>query len=452
MLTGKIAGCIITPCEKKEVRTIMKSKNGVKAFFVIVVIAALAVLGVFGLEALGIPSITRMRTGIDIQGGISVTLEPADGYIPTFDQIQSAKFVIESRLNAQAVYDRNITTDSSGRRIIVEIPYKSGQSEFLSAEYDAQRTVVEYIGKTANLTFRPYNYDVVSDDGLPMIMDPVLVSGANVKDSQVVTNSGKIAVSLVFDSEGTKLFADATQQYLGKQIGIYMDDSLLTAPTVNSVITGGDAIIEGQYTHEAASALAAQIRSGALPFKLEASEMTQITPLLGEGALSVTVQAGIIAFILIMLFMVAIYRLPGALSAIALFGLVAAQLLILAMAQITLTLPGIAGIILSIGMGVDANVVIFERVKEELRAGKTLKASIDAGFKNAFSAILDSNVTTLIASVVLYILGTGPIRGFAVTLTLGVLLSFLSAIVVTRILLRATSETGVGKKLKLYGV
>ena len=433
----------------------MRSKSGVKVFIVLLVITALTVLGIFGLSAMNIPPISGMRTGIDIQGGISVTLEAGDGYVPTVDQLQSAKFIIENRLDSQAVFDRNITTDATGRRIIVEIPFKSDQnkSEFLTEDYDAQKTVVEYIGKTANLTFRPYYADVVNEFGAPAPVDPVLVSGANVVDSRVVnTSDGKLAVSLKFDAEGTRLFAEATQQYYGREIAIFMDDTILTAPSVKAVITQGDAIIEGNYTLETASALAAQIRSGALPFKLEASELTQITPLLGEGALEVTIRAGVIAFILVVLFMCVFYRLPGFLSSIALFGLVTAQLVMLTMFQVTLTLPGIAGIILSVGMGVDANVVIFERIKEELHEGKTLRSSIDSGFRNAFSAILDSNITTLIASVVLYFLGTGPIKGFAVTLTLGVLLSFVSAITVTRILLKAASEVKAGRNLKLYGV
>ncbi|MCL2163964.1 MAG: protein translocase subunit SecD [Oscillospiraceae bacterium] len=428
----------------------MRSGSGVKVIIVILIIASLTLLGIFGFSPLKLPSIAGMRTGIDIQGGISVTLEAAGELVPSLDELQSARFIIEERLNSQAVYDKNITTDAAGRRIIVEIPYRSDQNqgEFLSAEYDAQRTVVEYIGRTANLTFRPLG----SYDGTGDLPEPVLLTGARVTDSRVVNAANGIAVSLKFDAEGTRLFAEATQQYLNRQIAIFMDDEMLAAPTVENVITGGDAVISGTYTLETASRLASQIRSGALPFTLEASELTQITPLLGEGALDITIQAGILAFILIALVMIIIYRLPGFLSIVAFFGLIAAQLVILSVAQITLTLPGIAGIILSIGMGIDANVIIFERLKEELRDGRTLKSAIDGGFRNAFSAILDSNITTLIGSVVLYYLGSGPIKGFAVTLTMGVLLSFVSAITVTRIFLKAASDTKFGKNLKLYGV
>ena len=444
----------------------MKSRNNVKAFIVIVIIAALALIGWFGIPSLNIPSIAGTRTGIDIQGGIAVTLQPGDGVIPTTSQLQTAKYVIESRLDSQAVFDRNIAIDDNGGRILVEIPFKSDQNSgnLLTSDYDMQKTVVEYIGKTANLTFRPVDESRIDEEasqtrGMTVyeMIDPVLVAGENVTDSTVQmqqgkTNANQIVVSLKFDNIGTQQFADATREYKDKKIAIFMDDIMLTAPTVNAVITNGEAIIEGGFTHEHASELSAQIRSGSLPFKLEPSELTQITPLLGEGALEVTVRAGIIAFILIIIFMCVFYRLPGFVSAVALFGLMTSLLVVIAVSQSTLTLPGIAGIILTAGMGVDANVIIFERIKEELLAGKTIKSAIDTGFKNAFSAILDSNVTTLIASVVLYFLGTGPIKGFAVTLTLGVLLSFVSAITVTRIVLKAVTETKIGKKKSLYGI
>ena len=216
----------------------MKSKNNVKAFVIVLIIAALALLGLFGLPGLGIPSIAGTRTGIDIQGGISVVMEPADEYKPTPDQLQSAKFIIESRLDSRAVFDRNVATDSTGGRILVEIPFRSDQnsSDLLAADYDLQRTVVEYIGRTANLTFRPVDESLVNPDGSFEMIEPVLVQGARVTDSAVVQNEGRIAVSLKFDPEGSRQFADATQQYHGQRIAIFMDDIQLTAPTVNAVI------------------------------------------------------------------------------------------------------------------------------------------------------------------------------------------------------------------------
>ncbi|MCL2060537.1 MAG: protein translocase subunit SecD [Oscillospiraceae bacterium] len=433
----------------------MRSNNGVKAAVVVIIIAAIVLLGAFGLPAINLAPISQVRTGIDIQGGISVTLEPADGYVPTQSQLNAAKVVIERRLDSQNVYDRNVTVDTVSGRVLVEIPYKSQsntESSMITSDYNAQRTVIDYIGRTANLTFRyfdPYNID---DEGNYVMSEEVLVEGARVSDAGQDIQEGGYVVTLNFDSEGTRQFAEATQRYLNQQIGIYMDDDLLTAPTVQNVITTGSAVISGNYTLQSANMLAAQIRSGTMPFKLEASEMTQITPLLGAGALDITIRAGILSFILVLIFMLVMYRLPGFIAMAALTGMLAATFVIMAGAQITLTLPGIAGIILSIGMSIDANVIISERIREEIRTGRTIRAAIEAGFKNAFTAILDSNITTLISAVVLYILGSGPIRGFAVTLALGVILSFISAITVSRIFLRACTELRIGRTASMYGV
>ena len=433
----------------------MRSNNGIKALIILIIMAAIVLVGVFGLPAINLASVNDVRTGIDIQGGISVTLEPADGYVPTQAQLNAAKVVIERRLDSQNVYDRNVTVDTVGGRVLVEIPYKSQSntgSSILASDFNAQKTVIDYIGKTAKLTFRPFDPESFDDEGHYTISDEILVEGDRVEDAGTAIQDGAYVVTLKFDSVGAKDFADATTRYVNKNIGIYMDDDLLTAPTVQTAITSGEAIITGSYTLQSANMLAAQIKSGTMPFKLEASEMTQITPLLGAGALDITIQAGIIAFILVLIYMIIFYRLPGLISMISLAGMLAATLVIIAAAQITLTLPGIAGIILSIGMNIDANVIISERVREEMLTGRTIRAAIEAGFKNAFTAILDSNVTTLISAVVLYILGSGPIRGFAVTLALGVLLSFISAITVTRIFLRTVTNYKIGRSPSMYGV
>jgi len=433
----------------------MKSNNGVKAAFIIAVIAAIILIATFGFPALSLAPVRDVRTGIDIQGGISVTLIPADGYIPTQSQLNAAKVVIERRLDSENVYDRNVTVDPIGGRVLVEIPYRSqdnNSSSLLTSDYNAQKTVIDYIGATANLTFRPYDPYDLDDDGHVKISSEVLLEGARVSDAGTAFQDGRQVVTLRFDAEGAKQFADATQRFLQKPIAIYMDEDLLTAPVVQNVITSGEAIITGDYTIQAANMLAAQIKSGTMPFKLEPSEMTQITPLLGEGALEVTIRAGILSVLLMFIYMVIAYRLPGFIAMMALVGLIAATLLVIAGAQITVTLPGIAGIILSIGMSIDANVIISERIREEMLMGRTIRAAIDAGFKKAFRAIFDSNITTVMTAVVLYILGSGPIRGFAVTLSLGVLLSFVSAVTVSRIFLKAASELQIGRKPAMYGV
>ena len=433
----------------------MKSNNGIKAAVIVCVIAGIILIGVFGIPAIRLAPVSDVRTGIDIQGGISVTLVPSGGYVPTQAELEAAKVVIDRRLDSENVYDRTVTADPVGGRILVEIPYKSQSntgSNLLSSDYNAQKTVVDYIGKTANLTFRPYDSTKTDENGKVIISDEILVEGSHVADAGTEIQKGAQVVTLKFDSEGARLFGDATTRFINKQIAIYMDDDLLTAPTVQSAITTGEAIITGKFTLQEANMLAAQIKSGTMPFKLEPTELTQITPLLGAGALNITVQAGLVAFVLVFLFMLFFYRLPGFIAMAALVGMLAATLVILAGAQITLTLPGIAGIILSIGMSIDANVIISERIKEEMISGRTIRAAIDAGFKNAFTAIFDSNITTLISAFVLYLLGSGPIKGFSVTLALGVLLSFVSAITVSRIFLKAVSDLKIGRKTSMYGV
>ena len=264
--------------------------------------------------------------------------------------------------------------------------------------------------------------------------------------------TGGWVVVLELDDEGAKLFRDATEKYLGKPIAIFMDDQFISAPVVSDIIPSGRATISGQRDAVEAGELANIIESGALPFRLEAASVDSISPLLGQGAFDVAKTAGIVSFLLVCLFMVLYYRLPGILSDIALLALVSLQVLVLSWFGISLTLPGIGGIILSVGMGVDANIIIFERIKEELKAGKTLRAAIDVGFKRAFTAVIDSNVTTLITAVVLYLMGSGPIMGFAMTLGIGVSLSFLTAVTASRLMLSSIVDFGFAKNKWLYGV
>jgi len=426
----------------------MGRSNGFKFFLVILVIGILTYFVASGAPALGIPSAKDMRFGIDIKGGISTTLYPdlPEGQKPTAEELSAAREVIEKRLDFQGIYDRNITTEQENGRIIVEIPYKPGEKDL-----NPQKAIDE-IGKTALLTFQEVDESKIDAAGNFLPTGKIIIEGKHVVNAKVATDptSGQAVVDLELNKEGAENFAEATGRLIGKRIAIFMDDNLIVAPVVNEMIPNGRAVISGQRDAKEAGSLADTIRAGALPFRLVAKELNSISPLLGEGALKVTINAGIVAFLLVCLFMLLLYRLPGLLADIALFGLVVVQLLALAVLGISLTLPGIAGIILSIGMGVDANVVIFERIKEELRSGKSLKASIDQGFKRAFVAILDSNVTTLISAAVLYWLGTGAIRGFAVTLFIGVLLSFLTAISASRIMLRSVSD--IAKNKWLYGI
>jgi len=429
----------------------MRTNNWVKFFTVIVVIGILTWITNFGsVFGIKIPGARDIRPGIDIQGGIDARLYAVtkDGSIASKDDLETAKVIIGKRLDNKGVLDRNITTDPNNGYIIVQIPWKKGETDF-----NPQKSIDE-IGKTALLTFQEVDETKKDANGKYLPTGKIVIEGTMVTSAGTETNSqtGGVDVTLKLNDEGSKKFAEATGRLIGKPIAIFMDDQLISAPTVNTQITGGQAVITGQRTAQEAGELASTIKSGALPFKLEAKQVNSISPTLGEGALRVCVLAGFWALIFVWIFMLLYYRLPGILANIALLAHTVIQLLVLSWLGVTLTLPGIAGVILTIGMGVDANIIIFERVKEELRNGKTLKTSIDLGFKRAFSAILDANMTTLISAIVLYAFGTGSIKNFAITLGLGVALSFLTAIVVTRIMLKSVSNLNVAKHHKLYGV
>jgi len=432
----------------------MSRKHVIKFCAILLVIGLFCFLALSGLPALGIKSVNEMRTGIDIRGGISTTLYPdvKDLGSITSQQLDSAVEIIKKRLNGKGVFDMNIAPDIENKRIVVEIPYTPGQST-------NPQKVIDELGKTAYLTFQEVDEELFNGyldsfnsrkNYLPT--GKIVVQGTEIKDAQVGVVEGRPVVTLSMNPEGAEKFAEATTRLKGKKIAIFLDELLITAPQVNSTITSGEAYIEGNMDATGAADLAATIRSGALPFKMTPKEINSITPTLGESALKVTLRAGVLAFILVFLFMTIYYRLPGLMAGLSLFFLVTALLLVMATAGITLTLPGIAGIILTIGMGVDANVIINERIKEELQSGKSLKASVHAGFKRAFTTILDSNVTTLITAAVLYFMGTGVIKGFATTLSYGIIISFISSVVMTEILIKNISEMKFAKNKRLYGV
>ena len=420
---------------------------------ILLIIGLFCYLALAGLSALGIKGVNEMRTGIDIRGGISTTLYPDTDDLNsiTTQQLESAVTIIENRLNGKGVYDMNIAPDSENKRIVVEIPYTAGQ------DTNPQK-VIDELGKTAYLTFQEVDeelfegyMDATNTRKKYLPTGKIVVQGTEIADAQIGAVEGRPVVTLDMTSEGAQKFAEATARMRQQKIAIFLDDVLITAPEVNDTITDGQAYITGSFDAKGAADLAATIRSGALPFKLIPKEINSITPTLGESALKISIQAGIIAFILIFLFMTIYYRLPGLMAAIALLFLVTSLLVVMATAGITLTLPGIAGIILTMGMGVDANVIINERIKEELTAGKTLKASIEGGFKRAFTSFSDGNVTTLITAVVLYVMGTGVIKGFAVTLTYGIVLSFISSVVMSKALIVNVSKMKFSKDRRLYG-
>ncbi len=436
----------------------MKGNYGIKSFLLILIIGLLTYTSIAGLVIPGTEInfkkvADNIRYGIDIRGGVRAVLSAPEGVNPTEEQMEAAKQVVDNRLDFQKIYDRTVLLEKANKRIIVEIPWKQDEKEF-----DARKAISE-IGMMAQLTFREVDETKVNENGYLPLDDKIILKGNDVVNAtpEADPNSGMVFVSLKLSAEGAKKFEEATGKLVGKPIAIFMDDQLISAPTVDEKITGGNAIIRmgGANTNEAskeATELANTINAGALPFKLEALQIESISAILGKSALNVVLWAGLLSVILVGLFMLLYYRLPGIIADAALLFQIVAQVMIISSVGMSLTLAGIAGIILTIGMGVDANVIIYERIKEEMRAGKTVKAAIDVGFDRAFAAIFDGNITTLIVAVVLYMLGSGSIQSFAFTLGIGVLLNFVTAIVISRTFLRAVSSFKPLKSSWLYGV
>lgn len=386
------------------------------------------------------------RKGLDLEGGTSLTLK-ADMQGKSTSQkaqaLNSAKTVIENRVNLFGVSEPIVQTSIVGNndyRVIVELPGLTDVNQ-----------VRELIGTTAQLTFweeiasnsakKVEPTDMFSFSGA--YFKKTNLSGADIKESSVSfdPNTGKPQVALKFTSDGSKKFGTITQAIINKRLAIVLDNQLIEAPTVNQAILTGDAVISGGFTTKTANQLSTQLNAGALPVPLSILSSSIIEPTLGVMSLEKSLFAGILGFIIIVVFMIALYGRLGVIASIALVLYVLFTLAIFKLSSITpygitLTLSGIAGFILSIGMAVDANILIFERMKEELRAGKSKDTAIELGFSRAWTSIRDSNVSTLITSFVLYQFGTGIVRGFALVLAIGVFISMFSAIAVTKTFLR----------------
>lgn len=387
-------------------------------------IAAIAVAA--GLVVYMMP----MRLGLDLQGGVQVVLEGQEtgGTPVNAETIEQTMRVIERRIDALGVTEP-VVQRQGNQRIIVELP---GISDTQAA--------IDTIGKTALLEFQnPFGETVMT--------------GAHLQNVQLTQDQfGRWAIGFKLDREGTAIFRELTQRYFGQTISIVLDGEVLMAPVVNAVIDNGEGIIEGAFTSQEAQNYVILLRSGALPVPLEVAHTRQVGPTLGEESIQGGIRAGIAGTIAVFLFMLAYYRLPGLAANLALAIYIVTLLAAFILLRATLTLPGIAGLVLSIGMAVDANVIIFERIKEELRSGKRLRISIQDGWKHAFSAILDSNITTLITAGVLFWLGTGPVRGFAVMLSLGIVISMFTALFVTRVILTSIVDLNPDRFVHYFGV
>lgn len=399
-----------------------KAKSTIIFVLVLLLIGFLAYAGIHGAEIGGYrlkPFSETINRGLDLQGGVSVLEEIQEDKVDQETMNRTIE-LLSMRVNKLGVSETVVSQEGS-KRIRIEIPGK----------YDAQE-VLNSVAKTGELKF-------VGPD------NSVILTGKDVKKASafIDTSSGnKPTISLELNDEGAKKFAEATKKYLGQPIAIYMDDEMLTNPTVQAVITNGQAVITGSSSLEDAQKTADIINSGALPVVVKPVEVKTVGAYLGANALPLSIKAGAVGIGLVMLFMLLYYRIPGLVADIALSLYTLIVLFAFAAINATLTLSGIAAFLLAVGMAVDASILIFERMKEELRSGKSIKSAIDSGFNRAMTSILDSNITTIIAGIILYGMGTGAVKGFALTLVLGVVLSMFTAVFVTKHLIKLVEGMG----------
>ena len=456
-------------------------------FFVVVVFIALFAFLTFNgvstyygdITTEIVKSTDSIRWGIDISGGVDVTFAPPEGVEATREQMDAAKAALDLRLVNLGITDYELYVDYSNYDIIVRFPWQAGEADF-----DPEAAVKE-LGEMAELTFRE-GYEV-DEYGLPtgVTAETIILTGDMVESASAVywqdeNAKEQFGVSLILNAEGVEAFAEATTRLAASQgiISIWMDDLCISYPTVNTAITNGECQITGDFTYEEAKALADKISAGALPYKLVTSNFSTISAAMGTGARNAMLIAGVIAFVLICIYMIAFYRLPGVVACISLFGQVVGTIACITgffgnVPSFTLTIPGIAGIILAVGMGVDAQVITFERIKEELSAGKSLNNALGLGYQRAFKAILDGNTTIIIVAVILMgafgppdsVLATlmswlyfmfpttieGTIYSFGYTLLVGVVMNLVFGVFCSKLMLGSLAKFKCLSNHKLYG-
>ena len=401
----------------------MKSNKRKGIIGLLITLICIGVFGYFGYDTMD-----DIKLGLDLAGGVSITYQAVEEN-PSSEEMSDTIYKLQQRVQNYST-EAEVYQEGSNR-INIDIPGVS----------DAN-AILEELGKPGSLIF-------VDESGNTILTgDQVASAKAAIQEKN---GQKSYVVSLTFTEEGAKTFADATAKNIGKRIGIIYDGSMVSYPTVNSAITGGECYIDGMQDYDEAENLAATIRIGSLSLELEELRSNVVGAKLGQEAIATSLKAGAIGFGIVAIFMIAVYLVPGLASVLALCLYVALELVLLSAFEVTLTLPGIAGIILSIGMAVDANVIIFTRIKEEIGVGKTVKSAIKTGFSKALSAIIDGNVTTLIAAVVLFWRGSGTVKGFASTLALGIVLSMFTALFVTKAILNALYNLGLDDP-KFYGV
>ena len=401
----------------------MKSSKGKGTVRLALLLVLIAVAGFFGCSYMD-----DIKLGLDLAGGVSITYQAKEEN-PSAEDMSDTIYKLQQRVES---YSTEAEVYQEGdNRINIDIPGESDANEILTE-----------LGKPGSLAFMDSQGNTI------LTGDQV----ASAQGGMVDGNTGKeYVVSLTFTEEGTKAFADATTNNVGKPIYIVYDNEVVSAPVVREAITGGQCTIDGMSDFEEAENLAATIRIGSLSLELEELRSNVVGAKLGQQAITTSLKAGAVGFAIVAVFMIAVYLIPGLAAVLALSLYVGLILILLVSFEVTLTLPGVAGIILSIGMAVDANVIIFTRIKEEIGAGKAVKTAIDNGFQKALSAIVDGNVTTIIAAAVLFWRGSGTVKGFASTLAIGIVLSMFTALFVTRFALNALYSLGI-ENPKFYGI
>ena len=412
-------------------------KKIIYSIIILALLFGMSYVAIFGMKD-GYGSIGQIKQGLDLAGGVSITYEIQEDN-PSDQDVSDTIYKLQQRVT-------NYSTEAEvykegGNRITVEIP-----------DVTDANAILEELGQPGTLMF-------LDSDGYTKFSNgeecTPLLTGSDVKNAVAgadtsQSSTSKYVVSLEFNDEGKQKFADATSANVGKIIYIVYDGKVISAPRVNEAITGGSAQIDGMSSYDEANTLASYVRIGAMPLELKEMRSQVVGAKLGETAIQTSLLAGAIGLAILCLFMIIAYRVPGVAACLALVIYVALDIFILSVYEITLTLSGIAGIVLSIGMAVDANVVIFSRIREEIGAGKSVDAAIEQGFKKAMSAVVDGNVTTIIAALVLYLRGSGSVKGFAVTLGIGVVLSMFTALVISKTIVRLLYNFGC-KSEKLYG-
>jgi protein-export SecD/SecF family membrane protein len=411
------------------------------AFFIVLAITLLLVYCAFagltipfGIYIFHPRDASDIRFGIDISGGVDAVYEPVGlDRVPSAEELEAARTIIETRMDQNNILDREVTVDNTNGYIIVRFPWQAGESNF-----DPEQALSE-LGETAKLTFR--------DDKGNIIME-----GKHVVKSTPMQNqqTGEYYVDLQMDDEGGRIFGDATKEMVGQNINIYMDETKIQTAVVQEYIPNGHASIDKIGDMEQAKDLSDKINAGALPFSMTTKNNSIITPTLGSEALNIMVEAGLIALIVICCLLIIYYRMAGVVAVIALLMQISGQILILSYAQLTVTLTGIAGIILSIGMGVDANVIVSERINEEIKAGKAARVAIESGFKGAWSSVFDGNITVLIVAVVMMCLGSGSLLSFAYTLIIGIAFNFIAGVGASRLMFRSLCSYNALNKPALF--